>query len=89
MFSKEILTICTALALTGVVSADGLYSKGSAVLQVDGKSYSKLIAKSNQVSVSLLMDRDSVCMFKGLGENIDQNSDSRVSIYSPISHQRA
>ncbi len=41
------------LALTAVVSADGLYSKGSAVLQVDGKSYKKLIAKSNQVSVSI------------------------------------
>ena len=36
----------------GVVTADGLYPKSSVVLQVDGKSYDKLIAKSNLVSVS-------------------------------------
>lgn len=34
------------------VRADGLYTKSSAVLQVDGKSYDKLVAKSNLVSVS-------------------------------------
>ncbi|KAL8744560.1 MAG: hypothetical protein Q9184_007986, partial [Pyrenodesmia sp. 2 TL-2023] len=31
--------------------AEGLYSKNSAVLQVDGKSYDKLVAQSNQVSI--------------------------------------
>lgn len=53
MFSKSVLAAFTTLVLTAAVSADGLYSKGSAVLQVDGKSYNKLVAKSNQVSVSL------------------------------------
>lgn len=37
--------------LLGVVTADGLYPKSSAVLQVDGKSYDKIIAKSNMVSI--------------------------------------
>lgn len=44
--------LAPALLLGACVRADGLYSKKSAVLQVDGKSYDKLIAKSNQVSVS-------------------------------------
>lgn len=45
-------TLSAALFLAGHVHADGLYSKSSAVLQVDGKSYDKLIAKSSLVSVS-------------------------------------
>ena len=51
MFSKGLLAALAALTLIATVSADGLYTKGSAVLQVDGKSYDKLIANSNQVSV--------------------------------------
>ena len=43
------------LALATVTNADGLYSKASAVLQVDGKSYNKLVAKSSQVSVSIMI----------------------------------
>lgn len=41
------------LALAAFSSAEGLYSKNSGVLQVDGLSYNKIVAKSNQVSVSL------------------------------------
>lgn len=52
MITKTLLTALTTIALSAAVSANGLYTKGSAVLQVDGKSYNKLIAKSNQVSVS-------------------------------------
>lgn len=44
--------LCAASFIFGGVRADGLYTKSSAVLQVDGKSYEKLVAKSNLVSVS-------------------------------------
>lgn len=54
---KSFSAILTAFALTALACADGLYTKGSAVLQVDGKSYNKLIAKSSHVSVSLPQDR--------------------------------
>ncbi|KAL8959911.1 MAG: hypothetical protein Q9193_003301 [Seirophora villosa] len=43
--------LAPALLLGAGAHAEGLYSKKSAVLQVDGKSYDKLVAKSNQVSV--------------------------------------
>lgn len=42
-----------SLLLVGSTKADGLYAKGSSVLQVNGKSYDKLIAKSSQVTVSI------------------------------------
>lgn len=61
MHLKGILAALAALTLTNSVTADGLYSKGSAVLQVDGKSYNKLIAKSNQVSVSFRRASDELC----------------------------
>ncbi|MCJ1468969.1 hypothetical protein MMC07_007600 [Pseudocyphellaria aurata] len=52
MILKHILTTSlTSLVLTGLTRADGLYTKGSLVLQVDGKSYDKLIAKSSQASI--------------------------------------
>lgn len=54
MMGYGVLTfLAPALLLTAGATADGLYPKKSAVLSVDGKSYDKLIAKSNQVSVSL------------------------------------
>lgn len=54
MIWKHLLTTSlTSLVLTGLTKADGLYTKGSSVLQVDGKSYEKLIAKSSQASVSV------------------------------------
>ena len=37
----------------GISLADGLYSKGSGVLQINGKNYDKLIAKSGKTSVCL------------------------------------
>ncbi|KAL9612182.1 MAG: hypothetical protein Q9167_003218 [Letrouitia subvulpina] len=43
--------LAPAVLLAGAATAEGLYSKKSAVLQVDGKSYDKLIAKSNMVSI--------------------------------------
>ena len=49
--STSIKTLSAALFIVGLAHADGLYSKSSAVLQIDGKSYDKLIAKSNLVSV--------------------------------------
>lgn len=52
MLSHILFAASTALLLASA-NAEGLYSKGSAVLQVNGKSYDKLIAKSNQVSVIL------------------------------------
>ncbi|KAL8639812.1 MAG: hypothetical protein Q9228_003200 [Teloschistes exilis] len=52
MFTHGILSfLAPVLLLTAGVFGDGLYSKKSAVLQVDGKSYDKLVAKSNQVSI--------------------------------------
>ncbi len=45
--------LAPALLFSARATAEGLYSKQSAVLNVDGKSYDKLVAKSNQVSVCL------------------------------------
>jgi len=50
--SLVVNALCAASFVLGGVRADGLYTKSSAVLQVDGKSYDKLVAKSNLVSVS-------------------------------------
>lgn len=43
----------TLLAVAPVVTAGGLYTKNSPVLQIDAKNYDSLIAKSNHTSVSL------------------------------------
>lgn len=52
MLIQGVLAFLAPALLWGVgARADGLYSKNSAVLQVDGKSYDKLVAKSNQVTV--------------------------------------
>lgn len=52
MLNHGLLTfLAPALLFSTGVNADGLYSKKSAVLQVDGKSYDKLVAKSNLVSI--------------------------------------
>ena len=40
-----------ALIAVSSVNAEGIYSKGSSVLQVDAKSYDKLIKNSNKASV--------------------------------------
>lgn len=54
MFGHGVLTfLAPALLLSAGAAAEGLYSKKSAVLNVDGKSYDKLVAKSNHVSVCL------------------------------------
>lgn len=44
-------TLAASLAALPFAQA-GLYSKSSPVLQVDGKSYDRLIAQSNYTSVS-------------------------------------
>ena len=67
MLYNHPLAALTAFAIAATVSADGLYSKGSSVLQVDGKSYNKLIAKSNQVSVSFYASD-----FNIANQNIDE-----------------
>ncbi len=51
MLQKISLAALPILALAAFSSAEGLYTKNSGVLQVDGSSYNKLVAKSNQVSV--------------------------------------
>ncbi|KAI4288213.1 MAG: hypothetical protein L6R35_002526 [Caloplaca aegaea] len=52
MLGHAALAFLAPALLFGVgTHAEGLYSKKSAVLQVDGKSYDKLVAKSNQVSI--------------------------------------
>lgn len=53
MLQELSLAALSIFALAGFSSAEGLYSKNSGVLQVDGLSYNKLVAKSSQVSVSL------------------------------------
>lgn len=45
--------VASALLLALPANADGIYTKGSPVLQVDAKSYDKLIARSNYTSVSV------------------------------------
>jgi hypothetical protein len=52
MHHPTIASALTAvLALMPAAQAAGLYTKNSPVLQVDGKSYERLIAKSNYTSV--------------------------------------
>ncbi|MCJ1407928.1 hypothetical protein MMC19_001999 [Ptychographa xylographoides] len=45
------LAALAAFAAFPLTSADGLYSKGSAVLQLNAKNYDKLIKHSNQASI--------------------------------------
>ncbi len=52
MFSQlNLVAFVTYLILAGVAYAESLYSKSSSVLQVDAKSYEKLVAKSKSVTV--------------------------------------
>jgi protein disulfide-isomerase A6 len=46
-----VATLTAVLAALPAAQAAGLYTKSSPVLQVDGRSYDKLIAKSNYTSV--------------------------------------
>lgn len=55
MFLRNLLaTSLASLLFVETSKADGLYTRSSSVLQVDGKNYEKLIAKSNQVSVRMI-----------------------------------
>ena len=56
MLTHGILAALAAVLLAATTNGQGMYSKNSAVLQVDGKSYKKLITKSNQVSVSPIQE---------------------------------
>ena len=51
LYHSSFAASAVTLLLFGSVEA-GLYGKNSAVLQVDGKSYNRLITKSNHTSVS-------------------------------------
>lgn len=54
MLGSTLTTAAGALlAVVPLVSGAGLYPKSSQVLQIDGKNYDNLIAKSNYTSVSL------------------------------------
>lgn len=54
MFKKSSAILLIAAFLEALpVNADGLYTKSSPVLQVDGSNYDRLIARSNYASVSL------------------------------------
>ncbi|EXJ88612.1 hypothetical protein A1O1_05542 [Capronia coronata CBS 617.96] len=50
MPGSMISTVCI-LALTGLVHADGIYTKNSPVLQVNAKTYDPLVAQSNHTSI--------------------------------------
>jgi hypothetical protein len=52
MVHTSAITAAAAALLLAVPCSAGLYSKNSPVLQVTGKSYDRLIAKSNYTSVS-------------------------------------
>ena len=51
------VTVAALLAALPVHVQAGLYSKSSPVLQIDGKSYDRLIAQSNYTSVFHLHPR--------------------------------
>lgn len=53
MLTHGILAALAAVLLPMAASGQGMYSKNSAVLQIDAKNYNKLISKSNQVSVGI------------------------------------
>lgn len=52
MHQQALLATLTASLAALPFAQAGLYPKSSAVLQVDGKSYDRLIAQSNYTSVS-------------------------------------
>jgi protein disulfide-isomerase A6 len=52
MHQQTLLATLTASLAALPFAQAGLYSKSSPVLQVDGKSYDRLIAQSNYTSVS-------------------------------------
>lgn len=56
MVRSNALTAVAAAVLLALPTANGesLYHKMSPVIQVDGKNYDRLIAKSNYTSVSIL-----------------------------------
>lgn len=56
MYYHSSFAALVILMVAPLIQADGLYSKGSAVLQVDGKSYDRLIKNSNLASVCLMVD---------------------------------
>lgn len=51
MLSNALLAALAAASFAVTANGQGMYSKNSPVLQVDAKSYNKLINKGNQVSV--------------------------------------
>ena len=63
MLSHSLLAALAAALLPITTNGQGMYSKNSAVLQVDAKSYNKLITKSNQVSVSIKCLPYAMCSF--------------------------
>ena len=54
IFSQSCLTALAVLLLTPLTVAEGLYSKDSAVLQINARNFDKLIKKSDYASVCKL-----------------------------------
>ena len=52
LYAKTLTAIAATVLLPRLAAADGLYTKNSPVLQLDKKSYDRLIANSNYTSVS-------------------------------------
>ena len=54
MLASHALPVCftTLLLLLQIANGAGLYTKNSPVIQLDGKSYESVIARSNYTSVS-------------------------------------
>ncbi len=75
-YTYGLSAVAAGLLLALPASADGIYTKSSPVLQVDAKSYDKLIARSNHTSVCLHS-------FSALRVT-DSLSDSGVSLANPL-----
>ena len=52
VYTAALVAAAASLLLSASVSAEGMYSKNSPVLQINGMEYDRLIAKSNYTSVS-------------------------------------
>ena len=49
--TTALVAAAASLLLANPVQADGLYSKNSAVTQINGMDYDRVVAKSNYTSV--------------------------------------
>lgn len=78
--------VATLLAAASAVSGAGLYTKNSAVLQIDHKNYDNLIAKSNYTSVSLTVHCLCPCPRSCPGSHYTQSQRSLHAATDPACH---